>query len=127
MLFEICMLTCVSALWGLTNPVIKRNSKSITKIKSNSALEQFLLDLKYLATNLDYLLPMGLNQIGSVLYFVTLQNMDLTLSVPIANSLTFIFTALSGSYLEESLPSNRVLTGAALILLGTCFCCYDKR
>lgn len=86
---------------------------------------------------------MGLNQVGSVLYFVTLQNMDLTLSVPIANSLTFIFTALSGSYLEESLPSNRkpnltifnkkikrkisgVLTGAALILLGTCFCCYGK-
>lgn len=52
---------------------------------------------------------MAINQLGSVLYFVTLQNVDLTLSVPIANSLTFIFTAISGSYLEENLPSKSKL------------------
>lgn len=47
---------------------------------------------------------MALNQLGSVLYFVSLKNVDLTLSVPVANSLTFVFTALSGWILGEQLP-----------------------
>lgn len=52
---------------------------------------------------------MVINQLGSVLYFVALQHVDLTLSVPLANSLTFVFTAISGSYLEEKLPSKSEL------------------
>lgn len=50
---------------------------------------------------------MALNQTGSVVYFFTLQNVDLSLSVPVANSLTFIFTAITGWLLGESPPNKR--------------------
>ncbi|KAL1501304.1 hypothetical protein ABEB36_006649 [Hypothenemus hampei] len=126
MFYEFLSLLCVSALWGLTNPYIKKNSKSIEKIKSESIFIQFFLELKYLMTNFHYLIPMGLNQLGSLLYFITLQNIDLTLSVPLANSLTFIFTAMSGIHLKERRPSKRILFGCAFILIGTGLCCYDK-
>ncbi|CAG9768094.1 unnamed protein product [Ceutorhynchus assimilis] len=126
MFIEICSLICVSALWGLTNPIIKRNSKSITKIKADLWTKQLLLEMKYLITNFQYIIPMAINQLGSVLYFFTLQHVDLTLSVPLANSLTFIFTAIAGFYLEENLPSKRSLLGMILILFGTFLCCYDR-
>lgn len=49
---------------------------------------------------------MAVNQLGSVLYFITLKNVDLTLSVPVANSLTFVFTAVVGWVLGEQLPKK---------------------
>lgn len=127
MFYEVFSLICVSALWGLTNPIIKRNSKSITNIKADSYIVQFLLEVKYLITNVQYIVPMAINQLGSILYFITLQYVDLTLSVPISNSLTFIFTAVSGFFLKEKLPSKRLIMGMVLILIGTSLCCYDKQ
>lgn len=48
-----------------------------------------------------YLLPFLLNQCGSVLYFLTLQSTDLSLALPVSNSLTFVFTAITGWFLGE--------------------------
>jgi len=48
-----------------------------------------------------YILPFILNQCGSVLYFLTLQNTDISLAVPVSNSLTFVFTAIMGWFLGE--------------------------
>ncbi|XP_031347644.1 transmembrane protein 234 homolog isoform X2 [Photinus pyralis] len=101
MIYEIASLLTVAALWGCTNPLIKRGSKDIVKVKADNCIAQFFLELKYLFTNYKYLLPMGLNQLGSVLYFVLLQSLDLSLMVPVANSLTFVFTAITGKYLGE--------------------------
>jgi uncharacterized membrane protein len=85
---------------------------------------------------------MALNQSGSVIYFLTLQSADLSLAVPVANSLTFVFTAISGWILGEQLPKrsknlSRFITtntrlladtilGVILILAGTTLCCYDN-
>lgn len=44
-------LVFVALLWGGTNPLIKRNSKEIVEIEANSKILQFMLELKYLATN----------------------------------------------------------------------------
>ncbi|XP_050314111.1 transmembrane protein 234 homolog [Anthonomus grandis grandis] len=126
MLFEIGCLICVAMLWGFTNPMIKKNSQSITKVKAPNVIKQFLLELKYLATNLQYLIPMAFNQTGSILYIFTLQNVSLTLASPLTNTLTFIFTAIADAYLEKTLPSKKTLLGVALILFGTFLCCYSK-
>ena len=48
-----------------------------------------------------YMGPFLINQLGSILYYFTLQNVDLSLAVPVVNSLTFLFTALSGRILGE--------------------------
>lgn len=50
---------------------------------------------------------MALNQLGSVVYFLTLPNVDLSLAVPVANSLTFVFTGLCGWLLGEKPASKR--------------------
>lgn len=47
---------------------------------------------------------MVLNQLGSIIYFLTLQSTSISLAVPVANSLTFIFTAISGWILKERTP-----------------------
>ncbi|KAF2898019.1 hypothetical protein ILUMI_08160 [Ignelater luminosus] len=126
MFYEIVCLVSVAFLWGATNPFIKRGSKSITKVKADNPVKQFLLELKYLITNIQYIMPMALNQLGSVLYFLTLPNVDLSLSVPVANSLTFVFTGLCGWLLGEKPASKHTYLGMVLILIGTCLCCYDK-
>ncbi|KAJ8919826.1 hypothetical protein NQ315_006355 [Exocentrus adspersus] len=126
MLHETVSLVLVALLWGATNPFIKRNSKEIVKIKAESKVCQFLLELKYLATNVNYLLPMAVNQLGSVLYFLTLQDVDLTICVPVTNSLTFVFTAICGWILGEELPDKRTVLGIVLVILGTALCCMDR-
>ncbi|CAH2005536.1 unnamed protein product [Acanthoscelides obtectus] len=126
MFFEIVSLIAVGFCWGGTNPIIRRNSKNIVKVEASSAIGQFFLDLKYLATNIWYVLPWLVNQSGSVIYFLTLQSTDLTLSVPLANSLTFVFTAIVSWILEEKLLKKRTIIGVILILLGTFLCCWDK-
>jgi hypothetical protein len=62
-----------------------------------------------------YLVPMALNQSGSVIYFLTLQSADLSLSVPVANSLTFVFTAISGWILGEQLPKRSKILSRFII------------
>ncbi|KYB28221.1 transmembrane protein 234 homolog [Tribolium castaneum] len=126
MIYEAGCLICVAILWGGTNPFLKKNSKEITTIKADSAIKQFFLEIKYLFTNTRYLIPMALNQMGSILYFLTLQRVDLSLSVPVANSLTFAFTALSGLILGEKPPKRNTILGVLLILAGTSLCCYDN-
>nr|CAH7726195.1 unnamed protein product [Callosobruchus chinensis] len=45
-------LIAVGLCWGGTNPIIRKNSRSIIKVEASSAVGQFLLDVKYLATNI---------------------------------------------------------------------------
>ncbi|XP_076263355.1 transmembrane protein 234 homolog isoform X2 [Rhynchophorus ferrugineus] len=106
MFLKIGSLILVSALWGVTNPVIKKNSIGITNIKSESHIKQLYLDIIYLFTNSWYIIPMLINQLGSVLFFVTLQYVDLTLAIPISNSLTLFFTACADFVLYEQIPSR---------------------
>ncbi|KAI4471691.1 hypothetical protein MML48_1g14990 [Holotrichia oblita] len=69
----------------------------------------------------------GLNQLGSVLYFFALQNVDISIAVPVTNSLTFIFTAITGIILGERKPKKLgTYIGILLILFGTCVICYDS-
>lgn len=47
------------------------------------------------------MLPFLVNQTGSLLYVLLLQQTDLSLTVVVVNSLTFVITALTGSFLGE--------------------------
>lgn len=73
---------------------------------SDSKITGFILELKFLVTRWQYIVPFLLNQSGSLLYFFTLQKTALSVAVPIANSLSFVFTALVAQLLGERAASK---------------------
>ncbi|KAH0948292.1 hypothetical protein HN011_012282 [Eciton burchellii] len=123
---SIICLCLVAILWGVTNPFIKRGARGLEGVEASSASRQFIKELAFLVTNPEYILPFVLNQCGSVLYFLTLQNTDISLAVPVSNSLTFVFTAITGWFLGEEKAHRNTYLGMILVLCGTTLCCWDK-
>ena len=82
--------------------------------------------MKFLALKLSYAIPFLLNQIGGILFVYLLGFTDLSLAVPLTNSLSFIVTTLTGYYLGEEMISNHVLLGSGLVCAGISLCIYSK-
>lgn len=108
---------------------MKKGAKGVTEVKSSSRIGQFLNEIGFLVKNtsvsffiklpmhcinkvffdivyklivfFQYLIPFLINQIGSVIFIFVLQNADISLAVPVTNSLTFLFTAITGWFLGE--------------------------
>ncbi|KAF9313699.1 hypothetical protein BG003_004914 [Podila horticola] len=116
----------VALCWGFTNPFIKNGSKGLENIKRSSWLSQAAAEYWYLFTRWQYVLPLVLNLCGSVVYYYTLGKADLSLAVPITNSLTFIFTTLAGILLGESIGSPRSWLGMTMVVLGVGLCVQSK-
>ncbi|XP_076748837.1 transmembrane protein 234 homolog [Xylocopa sonorina] len=119
-------LTLVALLWGATNPFIKKGAKGLENVKASSRFGQFFQELAFLLTNLKYLIPFIINQGGSLLYFLTLGSVDISLAVPVTNSLTFVVTAVTGWILGEEKIHRNTYIGMIFILVGTVLCCWDK-
>ncbi|EDW74944.2 uncharacterized protein Dwil_GK15624 [Drosophila willistoni] len=120
-------LLAVGLLWGVTNPFIRLGSRGIESVENTgSKWRNFLREISLIGTRWNYWLPFGLNQCGSVLYVWTLQNASITVAVPVANSLSFAFTAITGYALGEKLPGKKVVLGTSLICCGSLLMIYDK-
>ncbi|XP_064607194.1 transmembrane protein 234 homolog [Liolophura sinensis] len=119
-------LTVVAFLWGATNPLIKLGSQGIEKIKENNAVKQFLCEFKFLLLNWKYVIPFLVNQCGSVVYYYTLASAEMSLTVPIANSLAFVFTTLVGRLLGEKIQRWETYLGMCLVITGVMFCIVAK-
>lgn len=131
-------------LWGCTNPFIKLGSQGIEQINTGSSAKNIWLELKTIALRLKYWVPFLLNQSGSVLYVWTLQSCNITAAVPVANSLTFAFTAITGYMLGERIPGKSkfsvfknnvfqilvlfsdIIIGTLLVCVGSSFMLYDQ-
>jgi len=126
-LFSAICLLGVGALWGITNPFIKKGSKGMDKLAdTGSKVKNFLLEIKFIFKRLDYWIPFAINQLGSVLYVATIQKTQLSLGVPIANAFSFLFTAVTSTFLGEAIPGKDLILGTSLITLGTGLMIYDK-
>ncbi|XP_053989886.1 transmembrane protein 234 homolog isoform X2 [Hylaeus anthracinus] len=112
---SILNLALVAFLYGVTNPFIKKGAQGLENVKSSSRFGQFFNELAFLVTKLKYIVPFIINQCGSILYFLTLSSTDISLAVPVTNSLTFVVTAITDTYI-----------GMAMVLIGTFLCCWDK-
>ncbi|XP_003403295.1 transmembrane protein 234 homolog [Bombus affinis] len=123
---SIIFLILVAFLWGVTNPFIKKGAKGLENVKSSSKFCQFFKELAFLITNLKYIIPFIINQCGSVLYFLTLNKVDISLAIPVTNSLTFVITAITGWILGEEKIHKNTYMGMILILVGTVLCSWDK-
>lgn len=119
-------LCIVSLLWGSTNPLIRQGSKGIEDIHRPSRIGQFFAEVFFLVSNWRYLIPFLLNQCGSVVYYLTLASADLSVAVPITNSLTMIITTLTGKLLGEDNINAGTFLGMMLVVSGVSICVMDK-
>lgn len=87
---------------------------------------QTLHEVKFLASRFSYVCPFVLNQLGSVLFVYTLGRVDLSLAVPLSNSLTFLVTTVAGYCLGEDTTSRATWVGAGLVCAGVALCVADK-
>ncbi|KAI8123669.1 Transmembrane protein 234 like protein [Lucilia cuprina] len=125
-LIETVSLLAVGLLWGCTNPFIKLGSQGVEKINTGSSAKNLWLEMKTIIWRLKYWIPFLLNQSGSVLYVWTLQTCNITVAVPVANSLTFAFTAITGYMLGEKIPGKNIIVGTLLVCIGSSFMLYDQ-
>ncbi|XP_017045073.1 transmembrane protein 234 homolog [Drosophila ficusphila] len=120
-------LLAVGMLWGITNPFIRLGSQGIETLQdTGSKWRNFIQEARTIGNRWRYWLPFGLNQCGSALYVWTLQSASITVAVPVANSLSFAFTAITGFALGEKLPGKKVILGTLLICCGSILMIYDK-
>ncbi|CAH0478812.1 unnamed protein product [Peronospora belbahrii] len=108
----------VGTLWGCTNPFIKRGTNdNVMYTRKDNSIGEFINQFVGLVKNWQFLLPFAMNQSGSVFYVYLLSSADISNAVPICNSLTFIFTAITSRLLGEKLqrPAS-TYTGMLLIL-----------
>ncbi|TYZ59889.1 hypothetical protein PybrP1_009202 [[Pythium] brassicae (nom. inval.)] len=118
----------VGALWGCTNPLIKRGSAAdLTYSRANNSPAEFLRQLLHWIKNWRFVVPFVLNQSGSAAYVYLLGSAEISSAVPICNSLTFVFTAITSRLLGEA-PKRPIwtYTGMVLILLGVLIC-FDSK
>ncbi|XP_033153276.1 transmembrane protein 234 homolog [Drosophila mauritiana] len=120
-------LLAVGLLWGVTNPFIRLGSQGIESVgDTGSKWRNFVQEARTIGSRWRYWIPFGLNQCGSALYVWTLQRASITVAVPVANSLSFAFTAITGYALGEKLPGRRVILGTLLVCCGSILMIYDK-
>ncbi|XP_059908784.1 transmembrane protein 234 isoform X2 [Gadus macrocephalus] len=119
---EVLCLLLVAILWGCTNPFLKRGTEGIEHVKRTNKVLQVLAEVKFLFLNLQYLVPFLLNQLGSLVYYFTLATTDLSLAVPVTNSLTFLLTVLTGKILGEEFGGKRAVGGMVLTMVGITLC-----
>ncbi|KFP61384.1 Transmembrane protein 234 [Cariama cristata] len=68
------------------------------------------------------MVPFLLNQGGSLLFYLTLSSADLSLAVPLCNSLALIVTLVTGRILGEDIGGKRAAAGMLLTVLGVTLC-----
>lgn len=125
-LWQNVALVLVGLFWGVTNPFIRRGATGVDEIKSDSKWLKTFLELKFLVTRWQYILPFLINQCGSILYVYTLQEAELSLAVPVANSFTFLFTALTAILLGEQKCGWKTYFGIGLVITGITICIIEK-
>ncbi|MCJ8731023.1 hypothetical protein PDJAM_G00191300 [Pangasius djambal] len=119
---EVLCLVLVAALWGATNPFLRKGTEGIEHVRRGDKISQFLAEVKFLFLNLKYLVPFLLNQSGSVVFYLTLATTDLSLAVPTVNSLSLVFTMFAGKLLGEEFGGKNAVLGMVLITAGVTLC-----
>ncbi len=125
------ILVLVALLWGATNPFMGSSDKDKkekekktdgSKKHRKSWLRTILSDTAALFSNWRFLVPFGLNQLGSVLYNYSLSQYPVSLAQPIANGLAIPVTAVTAHLLGERALRLDTCLGVCLVLAGA-WCC----
>jgi len=104
---------------------MKSGVKGLEKIHGSTIFSQIGAEVLYLIRNWQYMVPFAINQAGSLLFYIAISKNELSLAVPIVNSLTLAITLIAGSLLGEKINGGVVL-GVFIILTGVSICIYEK-
>ena len=116
----------VALIWGCTNPLLKRGSVGIETIDNSSKLQKALLQIKWLILNPSFTIPFLMNQSGSVLYYLTIASSDISIAVPVINSLTLVVTTIMGTLMGEKVLSVKSYLGIVCVVSGVCISIMSK-
>ncbi|XP_030075525.1 transmembrane protein 234 [Microcaecilia unicolor] len=119
---ELAAMVLVAVLWGGTNPFLKTGTEGLETIKERSGVLQLLAEMKFLILNYKYMLPFLLNQCGSLIFYITLASSDLSLAVPLCNSVALLVTLATGKALGEDIGGRRAVLGMMLTAFGVTLC-----
>lgn len=121
---EIASMVLVGIFWGCTNPLIRRGS--ITESAPDADRPLLLVYLsKFLRVSV--WLPYALNQLGSVVFYFTLSQADISIASPACNGLALAFSVVTSWWIGEKIRHpTRTIFGSALVMGGVGLCLYAK-
>jgi multidrug transporter EmrE-like cation transporter len=135
--FEIISLLLVGATWGCSNSLLRKGSTESIQTKNNNIaatknvqpIEQsnwitFLKDQLFKFRNISVWLPYIINQSGSILFYITLSQTDLSLAVPVCNALALVFSIITSWFILNE-PVDRpipTVIGAIFVMIGVAIC-----
>lgn len=129
----------VAVCWGFTTPFIRKaainySAPSPATHPSLSPNRPWLSrkvalafwTLVSLLTKPSYAIPLVANLTGSIWFFLLVGQAELSLTVPITNSLAFLFTVLGEWCAEGKVITRDVWTGMTCVCAGIALCVYSK-
>ncbi|CAJ1026214.1 putative transmembrane family 234 [Leishmania utingensis] len=117
----ILLMLLAALLWGVTNPLLKHYSRGMPS--RGSAKD----DTLFLLRRPKYLVTQAVNLSGSVVFFYSLREVDVSVGSIVVNSLAFVITVLMSVFvLREGLLCPQTATGCLLVMVGTALCTYSS-
>ncbi|KAH6641804.1 integral membrane protein [Chaetomium tenue] len=129
----------VGLAWGLTTPFIRRAARDhrppAHPVLETAAVQQSRVRKRVYAAffavvdllrNPRYALPLVLNLTGSVWFFLLIGKAELSLTVPIVNTLAFLFTVVGEWWVEGKVISRDTMLGMLLSVGGIALCVQSK-
>lgn len=126
LLTEVVWLLVPSFLWGITNPLLKKGSSGIEVVAGDGFLATILLKIKFIFSQWKFFVPFFINQLGSVAYFFALKSTNISIGVPVVNSLTLVITSISGNLVAQENYNLKTILGMLLIVSGVSLCVLDS-
>ena len=90
------LIVLAAVFWGVTNPFLKNGGVGMEE--ESSVVGKFIRLLK----NWKFLIPFGLNQFGSLLYYYSMGQYPISIAVTVVNALTLIITTITSYALGEA-------------------------
>ncbi|KAM4796410.1 transmembrane protein 234 [Rhinophrynus dorsalis] len=119
---DLLSLLLASLLWGATNPLLRKGAEGLEGVGQNGVRWKLLFEARFLISNYRYIIPLLLNQSGSVVFYYTLASAELSLAVPLCNSLAVVFTLVTGRIMGEDTGGKGAVFGIFLTTLGISLC-----
>ncbi|KAJ9160603.1 hypothetical protein NKR19_g3115 [Coniochaeta hoffmannii] len=129
----------VGLAWGLTTPFIRKaavtHNPPAHPYLSRPHVRSSLLKRKVygalfaaadLLRNPRYAVPLLINLTGSVWFFLLIGRAELSLTVPIVNTLAFLFTVVGDWWVDGKVISRQTMLGMVLSLGGIALCVHSK-